>query len=73
MPLILVTIKLHDFAFCLIRVTMVLSMLRCHGNSKHLEMAIIYVVLLSIALLTASFRFAGTETNSTRCETLYEK
>lgn len=51
MPFILVTIKLQDFAFCLFRVTMVLSMLRCHGNSNHLEMAIIYVVLLSHCII----------------------
>lgn len=65
MPFILATIKVYDFAFCLIRITMVLPMLRCHGNFKQLEMAITYMLILSIALLTGSCAFVGTETNST--------
>lgn len=66
MPFILVTIKVYDFAFCRIRVTMVLPTQRCHGNFKQSEMAIIYMQMLNIGFLTASFRFVGTETNSRR-------
>lgn len=40
MPFILDTIRVYDFAFCLIRVNTVLSMLRCHGSFKQLEMAV---------------------------------